>query len=462
MKTFGQLLVFSAQALAVTSVTAQEVAVPATAATVSSDAPASPPAASPVASTETPAVSRQTDPALAPAVAPAPVAPVHQGAKPEAVKKEQVPVAATPWYERVDFSALLDVYAGFNLNFPKPQNSNVYRAYDSHNGFSVAAAGIDATYPAEPFGGTLNLRFGPQATARAGRDAGTGMEYVSQAFVTWAPLTGLAFDLGKFDQPMGAESTDNFSNFNYTRGLVYWLAQPQFFTGARATYKASELITFMMFVANGYNSSFDNNYGKTIGGQLGFNLVEGTVLKLGYIGGPEQDDLDQVVVKDSNGNPVFDDKGEPVLDTVTVGTANRRMRHLADLTLLSRATDRVSLAFNGNYGREQVRDALGVEDWKSWYGVMGAVKFGLTPMMSLAARGEIFADPDGWRTGVVTASNDLTIGTATLTYEVKLMEEAIIRFDARMDVANEEIFNKLFEETSNIQPTVTLGFLGRL
>src|SRR6185369_4360765 len=111
------------------------------------------------------------------------------------------------WYDAVELSAFVDAYASVNYNFPKPASgNNLYRAYDTTNGFALSWVGADISYAPDPVGGTLSLRFGPTATAYAGAiDSGSGLEYVKQAFVSWKPVDELTVDFGKFDTPFGGE-----------------------------------------------------------------------------------------------------------------------------------------------------------------------------------------------------------------------------------------------------------------
>src|SRR5262245_14982747 len=82
------------------------------------------------------------------------------------------------WYDALTFGAFVDAYASVNYNFPKPASgNNLYRAFDTTNGFALSWVGLNASYDPDPVGGTLSLRFGPTATIYAGADAGNGLEY---------------------------------------------------------------------------------------------------------------------------------------------------------------------------------------------------------------------------------------------------------------------------------------------
>ena len=46
---------------------------------------------------------------------------------------------------------------------------------------------------------------------------------------------------------------------NYTRGVLYWVAEPQFHTGLRASYQLTDEVTFRLMAVNGWNNTIDNN-----------------------------------------------------------------------------------------------------------------------------------------------------------------------------------------------------------
>jgi len=231
--------------------------------------------------------------------------PVLHGVPPEA--------DSLPWYDAIEFGAFVDSYLSVNYLFPKPQTgaNGVTRAYDTENGFALAWAGFDATYPADPVGGTISLRFGPSAQ-RIGRscltaaddppgvcDDEVNLSNVKQAFGSFRPggTSGpVEFSFGKFDTIYGAEVAEGHLNLNYTRGVVYWFAQPLFHTGFRIDADLTDELTLRGLVVNGYNNTIDNNLGKSLGLQLALALPRGDyggnllALSLGYLGGPERAD----------------------------------------------------------------------------------------------------------------------------------------------------------------------------
>lgn len=450
------------------------VSLSASAATTDAEAEAQAAAAAKPAAEEEPAV--ETQPAAAePAVLPAP-----------SNVPEVAPPAAPGWYDKLHLGAFVDSYYGLNFSSPKPQTGrNRFRAYDPSNGFALAAAGVDIAFDGEHFGGTLALRMGPSAEAVAGDDADLGLEHVKQAYATWRPggsAGSLSLDFGKFDTIYGAEVVESHLNFNYTRGLLHWLAQPAFHTGLRATYEVSPQFWMTGLIVNGWNNSADNNAGKSFGLQLSTSMPsasdpEGPPLvdaHLGYLVGPEQVDFGLVPCPTGTFDP--DEPGcndeNPENSALVVrdaGDANSvdGFRHLIDLIVSINPSRRLALLLNADLGLEGVRDGdvnseeLSDFSGQMWWGIAAMGRYQVDNAWAAALRAEIYSDPDAratddgdpYRTGV----EDLTLYSATLTLEYVPVANLILRLDARADLANEDVFPEQLRSYGSVQGTTTLG-----
>jgi hypothetical protein len=423
-------------------------------------APAAPP---PGVETETPDFHPLADPRLAP-VAPEP--------------------DSLPWYDTIEFRAFIDGYFGLNYNMPKPQTgaNGATRAYDTENGFSLAWAGIDASYPAEPVGGTLSLRFGPSAQRIAGGciegtcDDEVGLANVKQAFAAWRPGgagSAVQLDFGKFDTIYGAELAESQDNINYTRGVVYWFAQPLFHTGLRVSAELGSLFTLKAMLVNGYNNTIDNNLGKDLGVQLTLALprsdYSGTLLStsLGYLVGPERDDYG--VIQCGSGEhfdagsstgcaPGAPDEGETSSGKVDRASTNiEGLRHLVDLVATLTPSDALTVLVNADLGYERVRDTVDPQRFVQhmFWGAMLGARYAFSDPFAIAARVEYLSDQDGHFTGY--APNDIELVTATLTLDYRPADYLILRLDNRLDWSSKEIFLESVRDATGLLPTTTLG-----
>jgi hypothetical protein len=387
------------------------------------------------------------------------------------------------WYDAFDVRLFSDAYAGVNYNFPKPQTSTngISRYLDPSNGFALSWVGIDVSRVADPVGGTLSLRFGPSAHIYGSDcpgggdhcDAAHSLENVKQAFGSWRPGgadSAFDIDLGKFDTIFGSEVADSQGNLNYTRGVLYALGQPHFHTGVRASLDLGEHLTLRALVANGWNNSLDNNAGKSFGLQAvarvpGSDSRDLLVASLGYLLGPERDDLANIVCPSGQ---QFDPsqlrgcapRSSPLAsDTGTVGRSSsntRGLRHLVDLVLTSDPIDSVHLVLNADFGMERVRNAdfITTFDPKQWWGGMLGLRYAVTDKFGIAGRGEYFHDDDGLLT---YANNTVDIVTGTLTLDYRPGKNLILRLDNRLDWSNHTIFQKNIRSLVGTLPSSTLG-----
>jgi hypothetical protein len=389
--------------------------------------------------------------------APAPAAPAAPAAAPEEAKH---------WYDKISLSAMVDMYGSLNFNFPKPQRgANLFRSNDYHNGFSLAWAGFDVSYAPEPVGATMTLRFGPMAELLLGGDANPGgIQNVRQAFISWKPAPILTLDFGKWDTFVGGEASDGRWDMTYTRGIVFWLNQPGFHTGLRASLTPSDVFSTTLFVANGWNNTIDNNVGKTFGAQVGFTPGPIGSVKLGYIVGPEQPDIGTKTINTPDG---------PQEVPANRGSNNTRLRHLIDLVASMNPTPSLSLLLNADFNMEEVATSItpkGTEtETFAWYGAMLSARYAFTDSFALALRGEFEKDSDNYFTAATDENGsttdasgeplDITLITGTLTFEVKPVSNLIFRLDGRVDKANKKIYAKEVSDKTDIMPTVTLGVI---
>jgi hypothetical protein len=411
------------------------------------------------------------------------------GAQPVA---PEPPPPLDPWYEALDFRLFVDAYATVNTAFPKPQSDantlrdgpGSLRAYDRDAGFSLSWVGADVSYAPAPVGGTLNLRLGPTAeiyshsclSALAGRCDGDapGLGMVKQAYASWRPGGEdgtLTFDFGKFNSTYGAEVAESQDNLNYTRGAVYWLAQPLFFTGLRAHWEIAPEIGLLAVAANGWNDTVDNNLGKTFGLQAALRPWASFHVTLGWLGGPEQDDTASITCpadttySTATGGCVAS-PGEPAgRHDVDQGGANQpeAWRHLLDLVLDYTPTESLRLVLNADYGWQGTRvrdtDAPTVHtDRQQYYGAALSARYALSESFAVAARGEYFEDPDGLGSSV----SGLRLATGTLTLEAMPNDFLVLRLEGRGDFAldadhDRKIFKDGVRESASRLVTTTLG-----
>jgi len=344
----------------------------------------------------------------------------------EPATSQAVPEAAATEASPLRLAMFVDAYVAFQTNDPGTLATlSGHRAFSgqgstflSENGFSLAFLGLDVSYVTRRFGATANLRFGEAAPiyhahAEPESDFTFGIDLLTQAYLTWRPLDPLTIDLGMFSTPFGAEVLESWRNLNYTRGALYYYAQPAWHTGLRLQYELSDEFGLLGFVANGTNNISETQQGfgldqtPTLGAQLRVTPVEPLTLALGGL---------FTVDGYNNDDAGFDGFGDLV----------------ATLDL-----DAFQAVFNADY--ILTRDATPDERDRQFWGFSLGLGYSFGEHFGLAARGEYLLDDatfDGnteqWR-----------LLTATLTADYKPFSDTpnlIIRWDNRWEQSNQAIF----------------------
>lgn len=293
---------------------------------------------------------------------------------------------------------------------PSAPSDVAHRAFDHAAGFGLAFAGLDVRYAREHFGVTLDLRFGEGAARLIGNDTPV-LGNVKQAFVSYMPTSSVSIDFGQFDTLYGAEVADSWRNLNYTRGALYYLMQPFYHTGLRASWQATRGLRLTGMVVNGTNNPIDGNVSPHVGLQASVQPSSGFGVSLGYYAGA--------------GSSGFGDASEP--------TSNDDWEHFVDVVLTA-GNERVS--FVGNLDVYASGPDSGVNEGRSMYWG-GSAALGVVALEELrfGLRGEILQDPDGF-----IGDGWEWLATGTFTIDVRPVPNVILRLDNRIEAADLAVF----------------------
>ena len=262
---------------------------------------------------------------------------------------------------------------------------------------------------------------------------------LTEAYVSYnaAVGRGLRFDFGKMVTYHGAEVIEAIDNPNYSRSFLFNFAIPFTHTGVKVSYSFTDALSASFHIVNGWDNSTDNNRAKTYGVSLGFTPAEVFSLTVNGMTGAEQD--------------------EQGTNVPTTGSASSNKRDLLDVVATIKPMKPLSIILNTDNGREQnVPSTLlpsGASGPAEWKGYAGIVKYDLSDRHSVAARGEVFNDEDGFRTGTAQRLKEVT-----LTWEIRLNGGLILRPEYRHDSSDVASFDN---GTKNSQNTVALGAMYR-
>ncbi len=268
---------------------------------------------------------------------------------------------------------------------------------------------------------------------------GTNAFDLTEAYISYnAPVgKGLRLDFGKFVTFFGAEVIEAIDNPNYSRSFLFNYAIPFTHTGLKASYAFTDALNASLYVVNGWDNSTDNNRGKSVGVSVGYAPAEVFSILVNGMTGPEQNET----------------------PPPAIGSSSTNNRDLLDIVATIKPIKKLSFILNTDNGREQdVVLPTGFTGQATWAGYAAIAKYDLTDAHSIAIRGEVFSDTDGYRTGTAQRLKEIT-----LTWETRFSNGIIIRPEYRHDSSSAQVFDAVEggTATKNQQNTLALGVMYR-
>jgi hypothetical protein len=299
------------------------------------------------------------------------------------------------------------------------------RVFDTqNNSFGLNQFGLTvAKQPKEGFGGLVNLTVGRDAQfihSVPEPQPGGSMFDITQAFLQYAggPLTLIA---GKFVTLQGSEVIWSPTNPNSSRSILFG-AIPFTHTGVRATWAASDTVSLIAGVNNGWDQLTDANKGKTA--ELGaiLNPIKPLSITLSGYSGKEGVAPNEGTRTSFNAVASY-----TIIDPLSVG-----------LEFLSVSQD--------------IPGAGGSTTKAKYSGFAGYVTYMFTPKFRGVVRAESFDDKDGVHFG--------TAGTkykeVTLTGAFLASDSFEARVEGRRDQATNPVFRDYAGATSKTMTTLAL------
>jgi hypothetical protein len=357
----------------------------------------------------------------------------------------------------------LDGYYSFNFNRPVGR-VNALRAYDvlsnniSLNQADVVFERAPNASGGSPFGVRLDLQFGQATDTLQGNPTNEPRpeiyRNIFQAYGTYvAPVgKGLTLDVGKFGSSIGIEGNYTKDQMNYSR--AFWFDfLPFYHMGVRAGYKVNDEWTLNYWLVNGTNQAEATNGFKDE--LFGFTATPSKTITWNvnyYLG---QEHPDRVVIASSGPIPV-----QPGLTFQAISPAPNGKLHIFDSYVSWQAAPKLTFALEGDYviQREWSKTvpALG-QSSAPLHDIGGAayVKYQFTPRLAVAGRAEYLSDRGGLFSGITQALKE-----TTATFDYKLSEGFLMRYEWRRDFSNQPSF---FADKSGVlskeQQTASIGIV---
>jgi len=369
------------------------------------------------------------------------------------------PAAATsepPKFEigPIKMSGTLDGYYSFNNNHPASRVNTQHNFDASANSFDLNFAKMRLEMAPEPVGFVFDFGFGtgmeifssgepgnPNVVGAARSNiysnsvvSNTFLNHVTQAYLSVKPKGwgGLQLDFGKFYTSAGAELTETYLNWNYSRSILFTNG-PFYHFGARLSAPIGKYFTGGVQIVNGWNNVFDNNSGKTIGltGALNVGKVSWAAT---YYFGPENSAVD------------------PLTGNFVAG-AGKGFRNFVDTALTVTPNDNFAFYINYDYGKNNFVATGTPTTSADWWTVAVAGKIG-SKKLYFAPRWEVYKDNEGFITG---AAQRLQEFTGTINYE--LVPGIMTKVEYRHDWSDESYFPTGTFGTKKSQDTALIGLV---
>ena len=294
-------------------------------------------------------------------------------------------------------SGSVDAYYRYNFhNVDDGWHSNNYTSFtNSQNSFELGMASLKGEYSKGKVTAVADLGFGKRAEEFAYADNATLLA-VKQAYVSYAPSDKVKFTMGKWATHVGYELLDPQLNRNYSMSYMFSYG-PFSHTGIKADITASEHIGIMLGVANPTDMTTADFSRKFVLAQLSGTFDKASFF-LNYVGGSPASDV----------------------------TA-----HQVGLTATATVSDQFGLGYDGTV---KFVNAFGTKG--SWWGSALYLNFDPSSVFGITVRGEYFGDKDA------VAGFGTNIFDATLSFNIKPVENIMIIPEFRLDGAKDEIFTK--------------------
>lgn len=301
----------------------------------------------------------------------------------------------------------LDSYYAFDGNRPANRERLYTTLPAKHNEFAINLAHVEGVLSGDRVRGRLALQAGTSVAANYSteyRDATkTGghpadlLQHLQEATAGYRLAEGLWIDGGIYFSHIGAESFISKNNWTYTRSLVADFS-PYYQAGVRLSYDPNPQWGFQLHILNGWQNIIETNSDKALGTQVAYKPTKDiTVTHNTFLG-------------DENG-----------------------LRFFQDLSFTMQVLPWLQSGLTFDFGVQ------GGSSTRTWYGSSFQNRFRLTADTHLAARVEIYNDPN--RVIVSTGSpSGFKVWGASVNVDQQLTPELLWRNELRLLKAADTIF----------------------
>ena len=348
----------------------------------------------------------------------------------DAEPSQESPVGvASSGGQPISFTGLLDTYYTYNTNAPEDGYNSLYYTNPNSRGFGLNQAKLEIDASGDgPVGFRSDIWFGSGARLfRDGLEPGPleDVLYIQQAYGYYQFANGAEFNVGAFGTIAGLEVAESHLNWNYTRGILWAWNEPFSHVGAKISTPVTDTVTATFMLVNGFDNAWDQNSGKSYGGQISLAPNDRFNTTATWISGLEGDQGATGLLKNFSWN--------------MYGGLHDRFEVMVNLDYISQADP----------------DGIYATSW----GMGGYARLHLTDQVRLANRIEFLDDSQARSTGF-----EQNLRENTLTFEVQPIKDDarfLTRIEYRRDWSDIPYFGcpSCKDGVSMDQNTFTVGFM---
>ena len=308
----------------------------------------------------------------------------------------------------------LDAYYGISSEKNGSNTVPYFVNMNRNNEFNINLAYLDIRYTDSNFRVRFVPGFGTYMNSNYATEPGT-LKNIVEGSVGFRlnKKHNIWLDAGVLGSPYTNESAVSKDHLMYTRSIAPEYV-PYYLSGVKFSMPLSNKITGYIYVLNGWQQILDLNNSKSIGTQIEFRPTDKLLLNWNTFIGDERSLL----------NPNF------------------RMRLFTDLYAIYNPTEKWSFTGCFYVGNQEVKTISKMINQQWWQAnVIG--KYNLNQKHSFSARVEYWNDPSQTMILNPSVSGGFSIGSASLCYNYKANDHALVRFEARQFSSDKDAFLNL-------------------
>lgn len=321
---------------------------------------------------------------------------------------------------KISIGGYIDTYIGFctenNASHSVPYFVNANR----NNELNINIAYIDFKYSDSNFRVRLAPGFGTYMDANYVNETGS-LKYLLEGSVGFRinKKRNIWLDAGVLGSPYTNEGPISKDNLVYTRSIAPEYV-PYYLSGVKLSMPLSKKINGYLYLLNGWQQIIDMNNSKAIGTQIEFKPTDKLLLNWNTFIGDER----------------------------SVFNPNYRLRIFTDLYAIYNPSEKwnfTSCLYFGNQEVKTITKSINQHWWQA--NIIG--KYNFNSKHSLSGRVEYWKDPSQTIIVNPAITSGFSLGSASICYNLKANDHALVRFEARQFLSDKNAFLDLEKNPTN-------------